>query len=179
MILDCNEVRDILKGDTLAVFVRTRPLDDSLHTVQVAVGKKAACVVRVLESWPHAHRPGFVASVELTAREIPVRYLRQGGGYTTVPGEACKDPETGAKEWAPPADWIDQGAEQRRKQLAQQKRFDAVDNLDLGEQIDSLLAEARAMGEDRFAGHVRRLEAARDALERRLVRERAGQRRAA
>jgi hypothetical protein len=82
------------------------------HALQPAVGRPARCRARVLDVWEHADG-GTVVFLELAAREIPVRYLRRGGGFTTEVGHAARDPQSGAAEWAPEEDWQDPGTEVR------------------------------------------------------------------
>lgn len=94
---EVNEIRDS-ELDELVVKGKPPPVG-SVQPVKAGQSNQPACHVKVLDVWPCVHG-GHVVRFELTADPKPVvrkrvespRLLKPGGGYTTNPDHAMRDP---------------------------------------------------------------------------------------
>lgn len=131
MIADRHEIAAVRRNGEgeLHITVGAKPVAGQVCALQPAVGRPARCHAKVEDVWDH-REGGWVVLVTLTAKEIPPRYLTaKGTSYTTDPAQAARDPETGAAEWAPPADWVDEGAETRDRVREQYRREQEADQI--------------------------------------------------
>jgi hypothetical protein len=148
LIVPREDLSEILSGELdEAVVIGTPPRVGSVQAIQGAVGKRASCMVKILDTWPLHDGAGHVVRFELAAVEVPGRFLRPHGGYVSDPQAAMHDPASRQARRDRPDD-EDTGPHPNLKAV----EAEVVDK----ETLDRFAAEARMIGHQ--ANVQRRLE---------------------